>query len=321
MVGSFGGTLSNGIQDISAILPLLGTEQCELHMGSALRGGGNGGYFYAAITPISIFGSLGGAKAAFKIMLASVPSFGARLLRQMGFDSSGDAVAMLSIEDGRYVAETRLLDCLARHHVRSTRHLVLGQLDVIPHLLDHLLPLPLHPWNIRLLLCSFLVAIVGLTPYFHFAVQQHKFVLRVALLFPLLRVIGGILLCVFPSQILLQGRITAILRQRILFKCINDLVEENDGLKIPVIPGNKWSHSLAAEDALLSLCKFIETAGPEQSPFIAVVAQAMETAPSSDPLDGREIAKKLRDQITEPWLSTWLRLSMLFGFLMTVVGY
>ncbi|KAJ6451446.1 hypothetical protein C8R45DRAFT_916601, partial [Mycena sanguinolenta] len=121
MVGSFGGTLSSGIQDISAILPLLGTEQCEMHVGSALRGGGNGGYLYAAITPISIFGSLDAAKAAFKIMLASMPSFGARILRHMGFDLSGDAAVMLSLEDSHFVAEKWLLDCLAKHHVRDAR--------------------------------------------------------------------------------------------------------------------------------------------------------------------------------------------------------
>ncbi|KAJ6489785.1 hypothetical protein C8R45DRAFT_1138500, partial [Mycena sanguinolenta] len=117
MAASFGGTLSGGIQDISAILPLLGTEQCEMHIGSALRGGGDGGYLYAAITPISMFGSRGVANGAFKTMLASVPSFGARLLRQMGFVLSGDAVAMLSLEDGHYIAESRLLDCLTKHHV------------------------------------------------------------------------------------------------------------------------------------------------------------------------------------------------------------
>ncbi|KAJ7926298.1 hypothetical protein B0H13DRAFT_2265913 [Mycena leptocephala] len=57
LMASFGTTISSGIQDISAILSLFGTEQCEFHIGSALRGGGRGGYMYAAITPVSIFGS------------------------------------------------------------------------------------------------------------------------------------------------------------------------------------------------------------------------------------------------------------------------
>ena len=48
---SFRGTLTGGIQDISALLPLLGTEQCEDHVSSALTKG----YIYAAATPISLF--------------------------------------------------------------------------------------------------------------------------------------------------------------------------------------------------------------------------------------------------------------------------
>ncbi|KAJ7438993.1 hypothetical protein FB451DRAFT_1043363, partial [Mycena latifolia] len=116
-LGAFGQTVSSGIQDVSAILPLLGTDQCERHMGSALRGGGNGGYLYAAITPISIFGSLGTAKAAFTIFIASIPSHGARIYRQMGFDVPGDVVPMLSLDGERYLAETRLLELLAKHHI------------------------------------------------------------------------------------------------------------------------------------------------------------------------------------------------------------
>ncbi|KAJ7272819.1 hypothetical protein C8J57DRAFT_963935, partial [Mycena rebaudengoi] len=115
---SFGTTAASGIQDISAILSLFGTEQCEMHVGSALRGGGRGGYLYAAITPVSIFGSLGPAKAAFIMMLVSLP-FGARTLKHMGFEPKGDvvAVAMLDKDKDRYVAETRLLELLDKHYI------------------------------------------------------------------------------------------------------------------------------------------------------------------------------------------------------------
>ncbi|KAJ7897884.1 hypothetical protein B0H14DRAFT_3424744 [Mycena olivaceomarginata] len=97
-LGTFGQTVSSGIQDISAILPLLGTDQCERHVGSALQGGGNGGYLYAAITPLSIFGSLGTAKAAFTILTVSIPSHGVRIFRHMGFDASGEVLSMLGLE-------------------------------------------------------------------------------------------------------------------------------------------------------------------------------------------------------------------------------
>ncbi|KAJ7926395.1 hypothetical protein B0H13DRAFT_1599518, partial [Mycena leptocephala] len=115
---SFGTTVSSGIQDISAILSLFGTEQCELHVGSALRGGGRGGYLYAAITPVSIFGSLGAAKAAFTIMLIGLP-FGPRMLKYVGFEPKGDVVAaaMLESNSDRYLAETRLLRLLDKHYI------------------------------------------------------------------------------------------------------------------------------------------------------------------------------------------------------------
>src|ERR1700749_3579471 len=72
---SFGGTLTGGIQDISALLPLLGTEECEEHVSSALTYG----YLYAAASPISLFGSLGITRAGFKVLMSAVstplPSF------------------------------------------------------------------------------------------------------------------------------------------------------------------------------------------------------------------------------------------------------
>ncbi|KAJ7486503.1 hypothetical protein FB451DRAFT_998470, partial [Mycena latifolia] len=114
---SFGTTISSGIQDVSAILSLFGTEECELHVGSALRGGGRGGYLYAAITPVSIFGSLGPAKAAFSIMCISLRFIGARTLQHMGFEAKGDAVAITMPDGDRYVAETRLLELLNKHYV------------------------------------------------------------------------------------------------------------------------------------------------------------------------------------------------------------
>ncbi|KAJ7307036.1 hypothetical protein DFH08DRAFT_658336, partial [Mycena albidolilacea] len=116
---SFGTTISSGIQDLSAILSLFGTEECEVHVGSALRGEGRGGFLYAAITPLSIFGSLGPAKAAFTILLVSVPFIGANTLQQMGFGAKGDVMSLtMPVEDGkRYGAESRLLALLNRHYL------------------------------------------------------------------------------------------------------------------------------------------------------------------------------------------------------------
>ena len=62
-----GSTLTGRIQDISAILLLLGTEQCSVQdqVGSALTRG----YLYAAATPMSIFGSPVVVRAGFKTLV------------------------------------------------------------------------------------------------------------------------------------------------------------------------------------------------------------------------------------------------------------
>jgi hypothetical protein len=69
--GGIGSTLTGGIQDVAAILPLLGTEQCSVQVSSALTRG----YLYAAASPMSIFGSLGVVTAGFKTLIACF-SFG-----------------------------------------------------------------------------------------------------------------------------------------------------------------------------------------------------------------------------------------------------
>ncbi|KAJ7691716.1 hypothetical protein B0H17DRAFT_934754, partial [Mycena rosella] len=114
---SFGSTFSGGIQDIAAVLSLFGTEQCELHVGSALHGGERGGFLYAAITPLSIFGSLGPAKAAFNIVLASIPHFGARKLRDLGIEPKGETLTLTTLDGNCYLAEQRVLELLDRHYV------------------------------------------------------------------------------------------------------------------------------------------------------------------------------------------------------------
>ncbi|KAJ7842656.1 hypothetical protein B0H14DRAFT_2359507 [Mycena olivaceomarginata] len=62
-----GASLVSGIQDISAFLPIIGTDQCERHVGEALEGG----YLYAAAAPLSMFGSLGIVKGCTAILVAS----------------------------------------------------------------------------------------------------------------------------------------------------------------------------------------------------------------------------------------------------------
>ncbi|EEB92021.1 hypothetical protein MPER_09527, partial [Moniliophthora perniciosa FA553] len=105
---SVGDTLSSGIQDVAALLPLLGTEQCEQQVGSSLERG----FLYAALAPLSIFGSLGIVKAAFAALLATItyPFYGGRWLADAGFATPGSVSSMVTIskDTGRYGAEVAL---------------------------------------------------------------------------------------------------------------------------------------------------------------------------------------------------------------------
>ncbi|KAJ7080466.1 hypothetical protein C8R44DRAFT_536701, partial [Mycena epipterygia] len=86
-----GTSLVSGIQDISAFLPIIGTEQCEKHVGEAL----NGGFLYAAATPLSLFGCLGIVKASAAILCASVSPRLAQMLADAGFKLEGSIAAMI----------------------------------------------------------------------------------------------------------------------------------------------------------------------------------------------------------------------------------
>ncbi|KAJ7430824.1 hypothetical protein FB451DRAFT_984863, partial [Mycena latifolia] len=80
-----GTSLVSGIQDISAFLPIIGTDQCEKHVGEAL----DGGFLYAAATPLSMFGSLGIVKASTSILVASISPRFAQMLADSGFQLEG----------------------------------------------------------------------------------------------------------------------------------------------------------------------------------------------------------------------------------------
>src|SRR6188768_1515546 len=150
---SLGSTLSGGVQDISALLPLLGTTQCEKHAGSSLQRG----YLYAAAAPISIFGSLGLVQAGFSIGLASVPSyygFGARLLKDAGFEPTGDVAKMITMDKMQYLAETNLKTAFANLHVDDPHTLSVKIKDQDST----------TRWNLFLVICSMMASGVSLIP-------------------------------------------------------------------------------------------------------------------------------------------------------------
>ncbi|KJA24975.1 hypothetical protein HYPSUDRAFT_135537, partial [Hypholoma sublateritium FD-334 SS-4] len=120
---SFTGIITGGVQDLSALLPLLGTEQCENHVGSAL----DRGFLYSSVTPISIFGSLGIARASFNILIASINIqqyrfLGATKLNDGGFDARGVVVPMISLDPHRpkrFLVESRLETMLIDEHIEN----------------------------------------------------------------------------------------------------------------------------------------------------------------------------------------------------------
>jgi hypothetical protein len=48
----------------------------------------------------------------------------------VGFESKGDAVAVTMLDGNCYVAETRLLNLLEKHYIRSAQHLSVEHPDI-----------------------------------------------------------------------------------------------------------------------------------------------------------------------------------------------
>ncbi|KAJ8094505.1 hypothetical protein PM082_010939 [Marasmius tenuissimus] len=210
----FADTLSSGIQDIAALLPLLGTDQCEEHVGSAL----DVGFLYAAATTLSIFGSLGIVKASFATLLATIsrPFHGARWLSDAGFITPGKVSSLVTIAKGttEYGAETNFRDLLVDKHI--------GDPELVSSIewtgwrtpfAESTFFARVLTWNVMLVLTSALGSLISLTPYFYLISTQWDDPL--AWLFPAFRAFGSFL-CVVFVQLALQLRIRHIVRSRLL---------------------------------------------------------------------------------------------------------
>ena len=147
------GVATGGIQDVSALLPILGTEQCESLVTSALKNG----LLYAAATPMSIFGSLGIVKAGFVVLWGCINHrlfSGPKGVRNAGFLPSGIGELLAPVaEDNRqlYVAEDRIRDHLSKVKIKSVK--------------VNLRSKDLRWWNVRLILATVLLSSLGILPY------------------------------------------------------------------------------------------------------------------------------------------------------------
>jgi len=232
----FGDVATSGVQDVSAILPLLGTEQCERHIACAMERG----YFYVAGTPVSIFGSLGIVKAGFAALLASldVANFhGPRQLRNAGFYPTG-IIEKLTYEfdtnESIYVAENRIRNILHQY--------IAGDVNI------NLFSWPWLRWNLVMTLFTILFSALGFLPYIHIIthdVANRSFVST--WMYPMLRVIGCSMTAIMV-QIVVQLRILYIIHNRVRFMAISQFLQESGKLA-----PRFWNADARSEECLLLL--------------------------------------------------------------------
>ncbi|KAJ7020387.1 hypothetical protein C8F04DRAFT_1242007 [Mycena alexandri] len=201
-----GTSLVSGIQDISAFLPIIGTDQCERHVGEALEGG----YLYAAAAPLSMFGSLGIVKASTAILVASFSPGSAQMLVNAGFKLEGSVAAMLGtaaakrgalttskdnasgVSHAEYIAAQRFRTLLTEQHiVKSQPKLVFNYTR----------------WNWELCISTGLLACLSFLPYIGLIRDSdppsRSFPAWAP---PLMRIIGSAV-SVIVAQMIIQGQI------------------------------------------------------------------------------------------------------------------
>ena len=198
--GGIGSTLTSGIQDIAAILPLLGTEQCSDQVSSALTRG----YLYAASSPMSIFGSLGVVSAGFKTLVACF-SFGdidgAKILGNMGFEPQGKNLSLIMVEAGkgknagRYIIETRMDELIKELNIDKNR------ITGVSH--------KSAAWNAKMMATTALLCAFSITPYIYLNLGTSSLEKSTTWVFPVLRATGGFITATL-IQLLIQRRITTL---------------------------------------------------------------------------------------------------------------
>ncbi|TEB37231.1 hypothetical protein FA13DRAFT_1770800 [Coprinellus micaceus] len=231
------GVATSGIQDVSALLPLLGTDQCERLVTSALQHG----LLYAAAAPMSIFGSLGIVKAGFVVLWSCIdhrPFSGPKGVRNAGFVSSGIGELLAPVADNRqlYVAEDRIRENLSKVKIKSV--------DVNLFSKDQVL------WNFCLVGTTFLLSGLGLLPYVYVierSLPDASF--RSTWLYPILRTIGCGLV-VISIQVIFQLRILEEVYHRLRFIATDNCLK-GCGKSLP----SDWDPNLRSKDALEILKK------------------------------------------------------------------
>ncbi|KAL0062507.1 hypothetical protein AAF712_010641 [Marasmius tenuissimus] len=217
---TFGDTISRGIQDVAALLPLLGTDQCERHVGAALEKG----YIYAAATPLSIFGSLGIVKTSFATFLACTTKvfYGGKWFHHAGFGTTASVTSMVTIASGTklYGAEVKFQELLKEQHLDDP-----GLIDDVDWFGWEKRTIESDEnssprskwfsfsWTFALVSGSALSAAISLSPYMY--LNQNRWGLPLSWIFPVFRSFGS-MLCVTSVQLALQHRIHRIVKSSLL---------------------------------------------------------------------------------------------------------
>ncbi|KAH9487358.1 hypothetical protein JR316_0001432 [Psilocybe cubensis] len=312
-MSSVGNTIVGGIQDISALLPLLGTEQCEEHVGSALYRG----FLYVCISPISIFGSLGIAKAGFNVVLASfniqrLEFLGAKKLDDGGFTPKGAVAPMIGLDplhQNRFLAESRLEVMLRDENIENVEDLTVSW--------DKGNPL----WNLKLILFTFLGAPLGLTPYLYIILRSGNTTGDPLFLagwgFPIIRIVGSCL-CVIVVQILIQIRILVIIRMRLLFISMDRIIKE-ENINLEAKPYNlSWNSHTTSETCLWALERWLaqQDGGDERNELRGRLRVRYEHE------HRRQFPPNSRlRRFIEPWMNFFLHWLLAGGIFLAILGY
>lgn len=317
-------TITSGIQDISALLPLLGTEQCEDHVSSSLVGG----FLYAAATPLSIFGSLGLVSAGLKVLAASIVIkfrgtvvLGAKKLADIGLESTGKVLPQIMWSGDCHVAETQLDETLDELHIANVQKLMVDA--------DR------RRWNVLMLITSLIALILSITPYIFLIENNIDDKLLLRWFFPLSRSIGSLIISNMV-QILIQTRLLDIVKCRIIFLTLDDLMRDR-GIKPPP---KWWDARFPAEAALYHLEMYLKPVKEDDNTVpLSRTSDEENLKPQPEPIEkttdevNRELLRKLLPEFKDikdkhlvatthfPYMTLVAQILIASGVVLTVVGY
>ncbi|KAK1233377.1 hypothetical protein PQX77_003489 [Marasmius sp. AFHP31] len=298
---TFGDTISRGIQDVAALLPLLGTDQCERHVGAALEKG----YIYAAATPLSIFGSLGIVKTSFATFLACTTKvfYGGKWFHYAGFGTTASVTSMVTIASGTklYGAEVKFQELLKEQHLDDP-----GLIEDVDWFgwEKRTIENDENPssrtkwfsfsWTFALVSGSALSAAISLSPYMY--LNQNRWDLPLSWIFPVFRSFGS-MLCVTSVQLALQYRIHRIVKSTLLL------------MKV------RKDHPLSYEDADKDMNLVMEAR------LNSLCLELKRDCPEKGSTEKRDLRRQVDALLSVDFMLLFHQVVILAGMMMTIAGY